>query len=982
MAKKKKIWCGTKEWENKPPEGLQKDNECLFLKHVPSAEQYKKLSEDEKSKLDFELIASIAYLRSTKPPGCPNTYSGAVDAKCEPWLEIFTFFKLVREQYQATSTPKERAKKVEKKPVSATGTPAKQKTLTNYGKIKAAAVAAVGAVADAAETVVTTVEETAEEITDNEYVQGAMKYGSIAIAGYERSADLYNDYVDYKAAKLIQAAGHTKCKFDDDGQGGLMGTETAAKCKTSSDCRDQGLTNHICTGADEGFIGRAIEDTISFGPTGICQPGCDPPTFIDFFDKSADPKPDFFDILDSLTKQPADPAVCLNSHYENFFYIIPWQYWLMKNLESMVDSLLALAPMEINKLNERIKEHTACGVEGGLELDVETIKKYAHLPNLNNLVDELEIFPLPSIPYMEWPPAGLPSALKLLLDPLQAIRVLIYDMICYSICLVVNPIIYSVLALMNEDLKGRIENYDENSKSTQTKLPYGTNINMKKSDVNEFVSDENLREAHEFGYVVLENPNEANGKTSFSANHQHIFQLDRNGNGTALEVCHPMSNHVCHKHEIVNWTIQSGQSPCYPNCRQRYGYEGVPSHFHIIPPNAVNALVREYINVVNYEEKMTVKDLITLLAGDASCYVKGILITIGKQEKYKSLQLHTTGKILQFWKYLGNNMDIFSFIENSKLDCTPDICPTLVDEELLNQLLAEMDKVCNLMKKPEDLLPITPENIKAMALAIANKALQDAGHGDSKLDLLFKDAIIPSKTRLTSVLSKRCEKAQRLRGGVSDSFQLATEGWLDGYFTHFEGDIDEWIKKYGDSADTANKIGNGDKLRRQVAIDWCGGKRGAAAAEKKAAKEKEEESKKGSDAAKASEGKCPAGMNVGVAKSDKFKPGEQPCLFVNAEGTAWTAAEVHKHSHSSAVKYADVVESLDSWTGTDLTKLWMTIDAMSLVEKDWICQRAVFTSGKNISGPNNPKYSLLFNICDETFVDEAKLASKLGCKCK
>jgi hypothetical protein len=375
--------------------------------------------------------------------------------------------------------------------------------------------------------------------------------------------------------------------------------------------------------------------------------------------------------------------------------------------------------------------------------------------------------------------------------------------------------------------------------------------------------------------------------------------------------------------------------------------------------------------------------LITLLAGDASCYVKGILITIGKQEKYKSLQLHTTGKILQFWKYLGNNMDIFSFIENSKLDCTPDICPTPIDEELLNQLLAEMDKVCSLMKKPEDLLPITPEDIKAMTLAIGNKMLQDAGYGDSKLDPKDRDAIIPSKTRLTSVLSKRCEKAQRLRSSsVLDMFGLTNEaGWLDGYFTHFEGDIDEWIKEYGDSADNANKIGNGDKLRRQVAIDWCGGKRGAAAAEKKAAKEKEEESKKGSDAAKASEGKCPAGMNVGVAKSNKITD-EQPCLFVNAEGAAWTAAEVHKHSHSSAVKYVDVVNSLDVWYGTDLGKLSTTIDNMNPAEKDWICQRAVFTSGKNISGPNNPKYSLLFNICDETFVDEAKLASKLGCKCK
>jgi len=1067
MAKKAKRWCGEEKWEYMPPKYLQKDDKCLFLKYLPSAEQYKKLSPDEKSKLDFELIASIAYIRSIKPAGCPDTHLGnKVTAKCNPWLEISYFFKLRREEYQAISTPKQRAKKVEKKPVAATGNPAKQKTTSWYGAVLGAGGTFNAAVEEAVGGVVTEAEEVLGEVTSNEYVKGAMKYGSIALAGYESYADHYNDYVDYKAAKLLAAAGHTKCKFDDDGQGGLMGTDAATKCKTSADCRALGLTNHICVGgegelgaSDAGAaalgiptaaLGRAIEGTISSGfakanlevclnkcsvaesltklhagaavaaglaaehdgakcrehcreaakgAQGICQPGCAAPTFIDFFDQSADPRPDFFELLDSLTKPPVNPAACLVSNLENFFYVVPWQYWLMKNLDSMVDTLLSESGTEIDKLNDIIKTRTVCGTGGGLELDIETIKAGAQLPSLTGIIDGLEIFPLPSLPYMEWPPPGLPSILKLLLDPLQILKVMIMDMICYSICLIINPIIYSVLALMNEDIK-KIENKaDENSKTTTISLPYGTNINMKKSDVNEFVSDENLREAYDFGYVVLENPNEATGKTSINANHQHVFQLDRNGNGVALEVCHPMSNYVCHKHEIINWTVQSGRSPCYPDCRQRYGYDGVPSHLHIIPPNAVNALVREYINVVNYEEKMTVKDLITLLAGDASCYVKGILITIGKQEKYKSLQLYTTGKILQFWKHLGNNMDIFSFIESSKLDCTPDICPTPIDEELLNQLLAEMDKVCSLMKKPEDLLPITPEDIKAMSLAIGNKMLQDAGFGDSKLDPNDEGAIIPSKTRLTKALSEKCESVERhlCNSFVNPlcliPFGLTTKDAstiFDGYFSHFEGDIDEWIEKYGDSEDTANKIGMNDDLRYEIANEWCGGKISAKAAAKKRAKKqaaakkkKEEEAKKGSDAAKASDKKCPPGMNVGAPKSNKIA-GDKPCLFVNAKGAPWTSNEVHKYSHSSAVKYVDVVKSLDILTGTDEDALYATIDSMTPEEKDWVCQRAVFTSGKGISGPNNSKWSLMWNICDDLDegLEQTLLADKLGCKCK
>ena len=142
------------------------------------------------------------------------------------------------------------------------------------------------------------------------------------------------------------------------------------------------------------------------------------------------------------------------------------------------------------------------------------------------------------------------------------------------------------------------------------------------------------------------------------------------------------------------------------------------------------------------------------MAGDATCRVKGVLIEIGLREENKSLDLQKANKILQFWKYLGNSIDMFAFIENSMLECEPDICPTPIDEELLNNLLREMDKVCGLLKKPEDLLPLTPEDIEAMALSIGNKILQDAGMGDSKLDPDDHAAIVPEKTRLKDLLNE------------------------------------------------------------------------------------------------------------------------------------------------------------------------------------------------------------------------------------
>ena len=603
-----------------------------------------------------------------------------------------------------------------------------------------------------------------------------------------------------------------------------------------------------------------------------------------------------------------------------------------------------------------------CGTDAGL--DLETIKAGAHLPTIGDAIDGLNIFPLPPLPYMQWPPAGLPAILKLLLDPLNIIRVLILDMICWSICLVINPIIYSVLALMNEDLKNRLENYDEFSGTTATSLPSA--LNMKKSDVNEAVQDDILREAHNLGYVVLKNPNSAKGQTSIDAGHQHIFELDKDGNGLAQEVCHPMSDHICHKHEVKRWIIQSQKSSCYPKCKQRFGQEGAPPHTHRIPKGAANSQVREYIRTINYEDRITVKDLITLLAGDATCRVKGVLIEIGLREENKSLDLQKANKILQFWKYLGNSIDMFAFIENSMLECEPDICPTPIDEELLNNLLREMDKVCGLLKKPEDLLPLTPEDIEAMALSIGNKILQDAGMGDSKLDPDDHAAIVPEKTRLKDLLNERCTKMRR----VEDNDP--SEGYLSGIkYSYFKKKVEDWPYQSLDNPKTGSIS---DSLKSYTALKWCGGTLEGDLPPKKGAKKQKE-----ADAPKCDD----PNMNFGDSKSSLVKPAKgdkQSCLYILDDGkeSSWNSNHVKKWKPGSATKYDNVVKSLDAWYGTDKELLYATIDSMTPVEKEWVCRRNTWPGG-----PNRHDWSLMYNICDDlNWMEKETLAKRLGCKCQ
>jgi hypothetical protein len=917
----------------------------------PSVEEFVKLGETEKSALYAARWAAVLHLISSAPPGCRSlekeeglrkVASGQVNKSCTSWAKAMVFFELLVSGWDSQETPVARTKKVEKKPVSVSGDIGKWKALMHYGR------------------------RSYEDFDAEKAVELAIDTGGPALAGYEKFADMYNDYMDYKASKLAMVT--ERCKYDDDGKGGLVGTDTAPKCKVDADCPP----GHTCVGgaaiaalraAQEGGLKGALESVASGedDALGECAPGCRPPDFIAFFDDTASPKPDFFDVLDSLTKQPPPLSACITPHFENFFYVIPWQYWLMKNLENMVDSLLS---DQIESLNEQIKNYSVCGTDAGL--DLETIKAGAHLPTIGDAIDGLNIFPLPALPYMQWPPKGLPAILKLLLDPLNIIRVMILDMICWSICLVINPIIYSVLALMNEDLKNRLENYDEFSGTTATSLPSAANINMKKSDVNESVQDDILREAHNLGYVVLKNPKSAKGQTSINAGHQHIFELDKDGNGYAQEVCHPKSDHICHKHEVKRWVIQSQKSSCYPKCKQRFGHEGAPPHIHHIPKGAVNSQVRDYIRTVNYEDRITVKDLITLLAGDAPCRVKGVLIEIGMREENKSLDLQKANKILQFWKYLGNSVDMFAFIENSMLECEPDICPTPIDEELLNNLLKEMDKVCGLLKKPEDLLPLKPEDVEAMAISIGNKILQDSGNGDSKLDPDDNAAIVPEKTRLKQKLNERCQEMRRVTENDP------AEGYVSGvFYEYFKKKVEDW--PYQD-LDKPKTEAISHSLKNYTALKWCGGTREGDIPPKKGTKKQKE-----ADAPKCDD----PNMNFADSKSTFAKPAagqEQPCLYVLDDGkeSSWNSNHVKKWKPDSATKYDNVVKSLDVWYGTDKELLYATIDSMTPVEKEWICRRNTWPGG-----PNRHDWSLMYNICDDlNWMEKETLAQRLGCKCQ
>ena len=74
----------------------------------------------------------------------------------------------------------------------------------------------------------------------------------------------------------------------------------------------------------------------------------------------------------------------------------------------------------------------------------------------------------------------------------------------------------------------------------------------------------------------------SHGTTSNVLNHDHIYEVDADGNGWAYEAYSPLDDRIHHKHKITNWVVEVAQSSCYPNCKDLYGFEGVSGHNHYI----------------------------------------------------------------------------------------------------------------------------------------------------------------------------------------------------------------------------------------------------------------------------------------------------------------------------------------------------------------------------------------------------------------
>ena len=69
-------------------------------------------------------------------------------------------------------------------------------------------------------------------------------------------------------------------------------------------------------------------------------------------------------------------------------------------------------------------------------------------------------------------------------------------------------------------------------------------------------------------------------KTSENECHDHTYSIDAKGNGWTSEAQHLENQNVKHKHQILNFEVQTSQSDCYPDCEVQYGVKGAEPHIH------------------------------------------------------------------------------------------------------------------------------------------------------------------------------------------------------------------------------------------------------------------------------------------------------------------------------------------------------------------------------------------------------------------
>ena len=320
---------------------------------------------------------------------------------------------------------------------------------------------------------------------------------------------------------------------------------------------------------------------------------------------------DILGMLDTITKSKSISS-CISPYFDKFINLVPYQFYISKLIEdSLGASLKGLLAVMSPQQKEEFWKDTPC--------DRELMEKTFNIGIGKDIPPLPQIPALPPIPYIK-----IPSLL-------QIVRNIFIDYFCWAMCCVLNNLLkFSTLQMnkMNkwvEDPKDWALGAETSTEEPRTiSEKYG---NLKKIDLNEFITDEILEDLKENRYVSA---------------------------------------------------------------------------------TATIAEIRDFLRVVSSEETEMIqqKHIIYLLMGEADCHRLNFLLKLAA-DSYSNFELDTEERLMNFFKFLGQRMNVFALIGKSQEGvCLPDYCVE-IDDDMIKQFQQAMEDLCKLMN-PEFLMPEIP----------------------------------------------------------------------------------------------------------------------------------------------------------------------------------------------------------------------------------------------------------------------------------
>ena len=360
-------------------------------------------------------------------------------------------------------------------------------------------------------------------------------------------------------------------------------------------------------------------------------------------------------LLDELTK-PSDPTQCVNPYFEQFFNAIPVQFLLSFYIRELLKKIVGALSQE--ELEQVLREVEPCGAEL-----TNIVKK--DLPDFPDILPLFKLPPLPLIPNI---------------NIHALIRKMLVEALCYATCVSLTPLIKKLTSIMLKLTDGLVESADESI----GQLPELLDKSLQKINLNEKIPDfvlvEAIKQSKISGLLEAQKASVGPAPAGTAKNKYGLWKTP-----SKEEDSKALASLIVVIRQYFT-AIYNFESETYDK-------------------KQFNTKTKKY-ETVKATRELGTKELIYLMLGEFHCYTIADLIEIGKEQQFKVLRLDTEKRILKFFTFLKNDLNIFETVEAAKpKDCPAGPCQK-IDSDIKKEAQAYLAEVCEVLNMNVRVPPI------------------------------------------------------------------------------------------------------------------------------------------------------------------------------------------------------------------------------------------------------------------------------------